>query len=108
MTHRMQKRFKLTIMSQSLIIIGKYRNNKTTSIGTHNPENNRVANKDEINHLNNMVDQHLKPNLWKFKELIAVTYLQSGKKITISYLPRETSLINLLHNGVYRLVNDKI
>lgn len=88
-------------MSQSLIIAGTYRNNKTEAIGLFNPHNNRVANKEERTHLNKMFKKYIDPNRPKFRKMEIWLTRQNGFAFKINY-----SFKSLLF--CYRLLlNDK-
>ena len=67
-------------MSQSLTIIGKYKNNKRLLVGLHNPQNNRVANENEFIHLKAMIEKYIKPHLSKFKTVKFYVCLQDEWK----------------------------
>ena len=67
-------------MSQSIQVKGIYRNNKNTSVGLHNPVNNRNANKTEFQHLYDMMAKYICPKGSKFKRTDYTVYLQDGSK----------------------------
>ena len=67
-------------MSQSITITGTYRNNKTRSVGLHNPKNNRHFNGNEEKHLWTMVNEYIQPVRDKFKALSVSAYLQDGTR----------------------------
>lgn len=74
-------------MSQSLLISGKFRNNKRLSIGLYNPVNNAVAGPEEFEHLKNMFKQYIVPNKNRFKEVtIAVCTMAHGEVYVSSLL----------------------
>lgn len=65
-------------MSQSIVITGKFHNNKTRTAGLHNPANNRTYNESERKHVWNMVNEYIKPVVHKFKSIEFKVFLQSG------------------------------
>tara|TARA_R110002020_G_scaffold438738_1_gene649217 strand:+ start:448 stop:714 length:267 start_codon:yes stop_codon:yes gene_type:complete len=65
-------------MSQSIQIIGTFRNNKTRQVGLHNPKNNRIFNNAEEVHVWDMTKKHLEPVKHKFIKLNFKVYFQSG------------------------------
>lgn len=67
-------------MSQSILIIGTYRNNKTYGRGTHNPKNNRNFDVKEIGFLNEGI-QDIKSKLNKFKKLEIIGDVEGKEKV---------------------------
>ena len=69
-------------MSRSLMIQFQYRNNKTNSIGMHNPSGNTFRAED-YRHLRDMYDTHIVSLLKqdKFKDKVRVVEHVDGKKI---------------------------
>lgn len=79
-------------MSQSLIIIGTYRNNRSMVVGLSNPKNNRVANSEEFAHLRKMYKLYFKPNKHKFKTVKILTNTMEGG--TSTYGQRHDTLLS--------------
>lgn len=75
-------------MSKSIQITGKFKNNKSRTVGTHQPNNQDFA-QERIDHLVLMLDVELKPLKHKFKG-IEIRFYNDGK---------------LFHNGNY-FIND--
>lgn len=80
-------------MSQSILVTGIYRNNKTIGVGLHNPKNNRIANKKEFKHLFDMYTKHLYPISQKFKRIDISVWLHNGSKISCQRLDEAIALI---------------
>ena len=66
-------------MSQSILIKGTYRNNKTFSVGMFNPKNNRVFKNEELSHLDNVLIE-FKDKLNKFKKIEIIAHVE-GKQV---------------------------
>lgn len=80
-------------MSQSILVKGIYRNNKSTCVGLHNPKNNRIANAKEFNHLFDMFKKHIYPISEKLKRIDISVWLHNGSKISCQRLDEAIELI---------------